>query len=74
MAHRATSASTVSPNTPESDKLRFVLHKVDCINGSTKETVLVYAEAPDNAIRQVNVMSDNEYASLVRAYNTTYGA
>jgi len=66
MKHQATSASTAGPNTPESDRQRIVLHNVSCQYGEKKETVQVYAEAPDDAIRVVNRMDEDEYLILER--------
>lgn len=48
---RAISAKTVYPNTPETDRQRFVLHEVLLTNGVKKK---IMAEDPISAINKVN--------------------
>lgn len=66
MRQQATSASTSGPNTPETDRQRFVLHTVTCSYNGKIEKVQVYAEAPDTAIKKVNRIDVDEYLCLDR--------
>lgn len=56
-SHRAVSAATTYPNTPESDKEPKVWHTVtvEFQDGSVRK-YLHYSQAPDTAIREVNEM------------------
>jgi len=70
MKKQASSARTSGPNTPESDSQRVVMHDVtvdvDRAGVKSTETVQVLSEAPDDAIRSVNRMSNESYEALQR--------
>lgn len=66
MKQQATSAATAGPNTPETDRQRYVLHNVTCSYDGKIEKVQIYAEAPDLAIRSVNSLTVAEYLCLER--------
>ena len=66
--HRRVWSSWVAkPNTPESDLMPEVMHKVTCdsVTGA-KETVLVMAAEPGHALDKVASMPPDEYARLQR--------
>jgi hypothetical protein len=68
--HRAIASYTAQPNTPESDRQRYVLHHVTVTvtteTGSHEETVVRAATDPMSAIDDVNAMSTAEYMQLAR--------
>jgi hypothetical protein len=63
---RAISAKVAQPNTPETDAMEKVLHKVEVvIDNNDKATVLVMSSNPMTAIEEVNKMSWGKLKELL---------
>lgn len=64
MSHRAISARTTYPNSPETDQQQRVWHTVLVDFGRVKINLLHYSSDPMTAIQEVNAMTDEEVQEL----------